>query len=192
MDKNTLFNVKNRSAGMVVYKLPELGVRREFAPGETKKISYDELEKLTYQSGGRTLMNKYLQINSTQEKVSAVEVLDELNLKHEPEYFMNETQVTELLKNGSMDEFLDCLDFAPAGVIDLIKDIAVKLPLNDIEKRAAILKHTGFNVTAAIEHSKEDVEAAAAATPERRVKPTVTDTGRRTSGEKYNITKIGE
>ena len=191
MDRNTLFNVKNRSAGMVVYKLPELGIRREFAPGETKKISYDELEKLTYQSGGRTLMNKYLQINSTQEKVSAVEVLDELNLKHEPEYFMSEAQVTELLKNGSMDEFLDCLDFAPAGVIDLIKDISVKLPLNDIEKRAAILKHTGFNVTAAIEHSKEDIEAAAE-TPERRVKPTVTDSGRRTSGEKYNITKIGE
>ena len=138
MDRNTLFNVKNRSAGMVVYKLPELGIRREFAPGETKKISYDELEKLTYQSGGRTLMNKYLQINSTQEKVSAVAVLDELNLKHEPEYFMSEAQVTELLKNGSMDEFLDCLDFAPAGVIDLIKDISVKLPLNDIEKRAAI------------------------------------------------------
>ena len=191
MDRNTLFNVKNRSAGMVVYKLPELGIRREFAPGETKKISYDELEKLTYQSGGRTLMNKYLQINSTQEKVSAVAVLDELNLKHEPEYFMSEAQVTELLKNGSMDEFLDCLDFAPAGVIDLIKDISVKLPLNDIEKRAAILKHTGFNVTAAIEHSKEDIEAAAE-TPERRVKPTVTDSGRRTSGEKYNITKIGE
>ena len=191
MDRNTLFNVKNRSAGMVVYKLPELGIRREFAPGETKKISYDELEKLTYQSGGRTLMNKYLQINSTQEKVSAVEVLDELNLKHEPEYFMSEAQVTELLKNGSMDEFLDCLDFAPAGVIDLIKDISVKLPLNDIEKRAAILKHTGFNVTAAIEHSKEDIEATAEA-PERRVKPTVTDSGRRTSGEKYNITKIGE
>ncbi len=191
MDRNTLFNVKNRSAGMVVYKLPELGIRREFAPGETKKISYDELEKLTYQSGGRTLMNKYLQINSTQEKVSAVAVLDELNLKHEPEYFMSEAQVTELLKNGSMDEFLDCLDFAPAGVIDLIKDISVKLPLNDIEKRAAILKHTGFNVTAAIEHSKEDIEAATEA-PERRVKPTVTDSGRRTSGEKYNITKIGE
>lgn len=192
MDKNTIFNVKNRSAGMVVYKLPELGVRREFAPGETKKISYDELEKLTYQSGGRTLMNKYLQINSTQEKVNPIQALDELNLKHEPEYFMSEAQITELLKNGSMDEFLDCLDFAPAGVIDLIKDIAVKLPLNDIEKRGAILEHTGFNVSAAIEHSKEDVEAAAAAIPERRVKPTVTDTGRRTSGEKYNITKIGE
>ena len=182
--------LKNRSAGMVVYKLPELGIRREFAPGETKKISYDELEKLTYQSGGRTLMNKYLQINSTQEKVSAVEVLDELNLKHEPEYFMSEAQVTELLKNGSMDEFLDCLDFAPAGVIDLIKDISVKLPLNDIEKRAAILKHTGFNVTAAMNILKKILKLQ-----QKHLNVVLNrrnDSGRRTSGEKYNITKIGE
>ena len=43
-------NVKNRSASVVVYKIPEDGIRRSFAPGETKKISFEELEKLTYQS----------------------------------------------------------------------------------------------------------------------------------------------
>ena len=31
-------NVKNRSAGMVVYRIPEMGIRREFAPGETKEF----------------------------------------------------------------------------------------------------------------------------------------------------------
>ena len=39
------YQVKNRSAGMVVYNLPELGIRREFAPGEAKKIAYSELAK---------------------------------------------------------------------------------------------------------------------------------------------------
>lgn len=180
-----VYNVKNRSAGMVIYKVPELGVRREFAPGETKKVNFDELEKLTFQTGGRSLMNKYLQINS-------VEVLEELNLKHEPEYFMNENQIKDLLLKGSQDEFLDCLDFAPEGVIDLIKDIAVKMPLNDIAKRDAILEKTGFNVGSAIEHSKEDKEdnTAESSAPERRVKPAA-DTGRRTSGEKYVITSMG-
>ena len=33
MEQNTIFNVKNRSAGVVVYSMPEMGVRREFAPG---------------------------------------------------------------------------------------------------------------------------------------------------------------
>jgi hypothetical protein len=45
---NDFCNVKNRSASIVVYAIPEDGIRRSFAPGETKKISYQELEKLTY------------------------------------------------------------------------------------------------------------------------------------------------
>ena len=187
MDRNTVYNVKNRSAGMVVYRIPEIGIRREFAPGETKRITFDELEKLTFQTGGRTLMNKYLQIE-------AVEVLNELNLAHEPEYFMSEAQITKLLKEGSMDEFLDCLDFAPVGVIDLIKQIAVKMPLNDVEKRKALLEKTGFNVTTAIDLSAAEKEVEDNKAQERRVKPAETSAtpGRRTSGEKYTITKLGE
>ena len=61
---NKIFNVKNRSASIVVYKIPEENIRREFAPGESKKISYAELEKLTYQPGGRELMANFLQIDS--------------------------------------------------------------------------------------------------------------------------------
>ena len=67
MANNKICLVKNRSAGMVVYKIPEEGVRREFQPGETKKIAFTELEKLTYQPGGRTLIANFLQI--TDEKV---------------------------------------------------------------------------------------------------------------------------
>jgi hypothetical protein len=46
---------------------------------------------------------------------------------------------------------LDALDFAPEGVIALIKDEAVKTNLNDMSKREAILDKTGFDVTKAIE-----------------------------------------
>ena len=59
-----VFNVKNRSAGIVVYRIPEDGIRREFAPGETKRIAYSELEKLSYQSGGTQLIAQYLQVQS--------------------------------------------------------------------------------------------------------------------------------
>ena len=45
MDK-VVYNVKNRSSGMVIYRIPEDNIRREFAPGEVKKISFEELEKL--------------------------------------------------------------------------------------------------------------------------------------------------
>ena len=59
------------------------------------------------------------------------------------------------MKTGSLDEFLDCLDFAPEGVKDLIKNLAVDLPLNDVAKREAIFNKLGFNVDNAIRIKKE-------------------------------------
>ena len=56
-------------------------------------------------------------------------------IKPEPEYYMSEQQIINLLKHGSMDAFLDCLDFAPVGVIELVKKFAVSLPLDNYEKR---------------------------------------------------------
>ena len=131
MDRETLVNVKNRSSSMVVYKIPEENIRREFASGENKRIPYGELEKLTYQAGGRELITNFLQVTSE-------EVTENLNVPTEPEYYMNEEQIKELIKNGTLAAFLDCLDFAPIGVIDLIKQYAVALPMNDVKKREAL------------------------------------------------------
>ena len=168
---NNVYNVKNRSAGMVVYKIPEDGIRREFAPGETKKISFKELEKLSYQSGGRALMTNFLQIYD--EKVT-----QELNIHTENEYYMSEEQIKELLVSGSLAAFLDCLDYAPIGVIDLIKKFAVMLPLNDVEKRQALLAKTGFDVSKALEHIREEKADDIAETVNNN---TTTTSGRRTT-----------
>ena len=62
----------------------------------------------------------------------------------------NKEDIKTLLLSGSLEQLQDCLDFAPSGVIDLVKDYAVKLEINDISKRNAILTATGFNVTRAI------------------------------------------
>ena len=64
MAKTYYYNVKNRSAGVVLYTIPEDKVRRRFTPGETKRISYEELLHLSYQPGGRELMANFLQIQS--------------------------------------------------------------------------------------------------------------------------------
>ena len=62
INQDTMYNVKNRSSSIVVYKIPETNLRREFAPGETKRLPFGELEKLTYQPGGRELIENFLQI----------------------------------------------------------------------------------------------------------------------------------
>ena len=147
--EDTIYLVKNRSAGQVVYTIPEWGVRRTFAPGETQKVAYKELEKLTYQPGGKELLISFLQIQSE-------EALQSFNMNVQPEYHMSEAQVVELLREGSLDAFLDCLDYAPTGVIDLVKKYAVELPLSDFNKRKALKEKIGFDVDAAIAHDLAD------------------------------------
>ena len=179
---DTMYNVKNRSSSVVVYRIPETNLRREFQPGETKRIPFGELEKLTYQPGGHTLLEEFLQIVDEA-------VTNNLNVRREVEYDMSETQIRDLLVHGSIDAFLDALDFAPIGVIDLIKTMSVSLPLEDYNKRKALLQKTGFDVDKAIsnlqaEKAEEKASAAesAAAPTERRVKPAAaTQTGRRTT-----------
>ena len=182
---NEYCNVKNRSGSHVVYSIPEMGVRRSFAPGETKKLTYEELEKLTYQSGGTALLANYLQI-------SDVTTVNNLNMRVEPEYYMNEAQIVDLLKNGSVDAFLDALDFSPEGVIDLIKRYSLSLPLMDIQKREALKKKTGLDVTKELENiaveednEKETIDDTKAP-KQRRVKQEETPT-RRTTAPKYNV-----
>ena len=184
-----MFNVKNRSTSVVVYRIPESNLRREWAPGEVKRIPFGELEKLTYQPGGRELIANFLQIMEN-------EVTDDLNVHREPEYNMSEEQVRDLILNGSIDAFLDALDFAPLGVIDLIKTMSVQLPITDMAKREALKAKTGFDVDKAIENdraSKEDnkKETIAHKPAERRVTES-TPAGRRTSGNAYKVVKQAE
>jgi hypothetical protein len=91
-----------------------------------------------------TLISDYLIIKDE-------DALNEILNQVEPEYFYTEKEVKDLLLNKSLDALKDCLDFAPQGTIDLVKKVAVELPLNDVAKRKAILEMTGFNVTSAIE-----------------------------------------
>lgn len=185
--ENTKYNVKNRSSSVVVYRIPESNLRREFAPGETKPIPFEELEKLTYQEGGRELLENFLQI---MDEIPT----QELNINREVEYDMSEMDIQKLLLSDPLDNFLDALDFAPIGVIDLIKSMAVALPLTDIDKRRALKDKTGFDVDAALHHleeerAEENAPAAAPAATGRRVKTETAapaQTGRRTT-TKYNV-----
>ena len=173
MDNNAMYTVRNRSTSMVVYRIPEKGIRREFAPGESKKISYQELLDLSYQAGGRELMVNFLQIQ-------APEVTKELNIHTEIEYNYSEADVKNLIMNGSLDAFLDCLDFAPVGVIDLVKTFAVSLPMTDYDKRKALKDKTGFDVDKAL----ANLEAEKSEELDNKLDPAdIPSTGRRVKVE---------
>ena len=184
-----MVTVKNRGASVVGYKIAESGVRRVFAPGESKSISIKELEELTYQPGGIAILTNFLQVQDDL-------ALQAMGAKVEPEYHMSENDIIKLVQTGSLDAFLDALDFAPIGVIDLIKKYSVQLPLLDMSKRKALKEKTGFDVEAAIKHMEEEKEDEGGNTilkqapSERRVKEEA-PAGRRTTPT-YNVVKKAE
>lgn len=156
--------IKNRSASVVGYKVPDLNVRRRFVPGEIKDIPVEELQQLLYQTGGRELLTNYLQVNK--EDIKKLDMLEQ-----EQEYFYSEEDIKRIMKFGSQDEFLDMLDFAPEGVMNLVKTYAVSLPLTDLYKIEALKNKTGFDSEKALKNSiDENGELQVANTPKRRVK----------------------
>lgn len=151
--KDAIVKVRNRSYGTIGYSIPEMRIQRKFQKNETKEITMEELRKLSFQPGGQVLINQFLVVEDKQ-------ALKELNPNYEPEYFYKEADVERILTTASYEEFLDCLDFAPEGVIGLMKTKAVELEIPDLRKREAIQKKTGFNITRQIEINKESKEVA--------------------------------
>ena len=188
---NKQYKVTNRSSSLVFYSIPEKHIHRKFMVGETKTIDYDELEALSFQPGGPSLIRNYLYI-------ADAEVAEEFSGTLEPEYHLDKAGVEKLILTGTLDEFLDCLDFAPVSVHELIKDMAVNLPLNDVKKRQAIKDKFGFDVFVAIandraskEEDDEDKELQVA--KERRVKTEApATTGRRAAATESKYKVISE
>lgn len=190
--KDKKIKVINKDNGVVGYIVPDLGIHRNFYPGECKDITYEELEKLSYLPGGDIILKELLEITDEQA------VIELFSKESEPEYHYTKDDVKQLLTTGTLDQFLDCLDFAPEVVKDMIKDLAVDLPLNDIAKREAILSKTGFDVTKAIEikntkfdSGEEDLENYGKISSRRTASPIKNNnTSAAPSGRRYKpITK---
>lgn len=169
--------VRNRSMSTVGYDIPDLNVKRHFAPSEIKDIPQKELEALIQQPGGRVILTEYLQVS--REDIEQLDVLPP-----EQEYFYTDEDIKRIMTFGTLDEFLDMLDFAPEGVMNMIKGYAVQLPLTDLYKVEALRKKTGFDSTKALENSMDDNgELKVAETPKRRVASEVEAPKRRTTPE---------
>lgn len=179
VNKDREIRLINRDSGFIGYTVPDTGLYRKFTPGETKTVTFDEIEKLSWAPGGREMLKEYLIID---DKEAAEEILGEV----EPEYFYTKNEVKKLLQDGSLEQLQDALEFAPEGVINLIKEEAVEMKIDSTAKREEIQKATNFNVTRSIELNEDDKEnenQIAAATTKRRSTPIeATETKETTSG----------
>lgn len=189
INEKAIYSVKNRSASTVIYSIPEMNnLRREFRPGEIKSVTGSELIQLSYRPGGRRIIENYLLINNE-------EVLDGLNMEVEPEYKLDEAGVVKLLKDGSEDQLIDCLNFAPEGVKDLVKAVALAMPLNDLNKCKIIKDMLGYDVLF-VRSTNEQIakesgaEAAPAPAKKRRVASTSSATKQTITTAKRKTRKV--
>ena len=167
METNKTVILQNRSRSTVVYKLDNPPVRRQFAPGQSYKISMEELEALSYRPGGDTMLRNYLVIKNDPDQIK--ETIGEV----EPEYFLDKE-----------------------GVIELVKQQAIDLPVFDARKRKAIKDKTGLDVDMALVHiqqaAEDDDEIVSDEPKQRRVSTTQTTNGRRSTPNYKVVTPKGE
>lgn len=167
MTNKTKINVQNRGFGTVGYTIPDLNnLHRDFQPNEEKQITFEELFKLSQIPGGMYIIKNYFTIKND-------EAVEYLLGEVEPEYFYTNEDIIHLMKYGTSDEFEDCLNFAPTGVIEVIKNLAVQLPLNDVAKRRMLFEKTGFNVEGALELLEGNEEEEVARPARKAAKPTL-------------------
>lgn len=153
--------VYNRSDSNITYSLPEMNIRRVFALGESKELDEKEMNALYQMDGGKTLIEEYLLVDD--------EEWCNKHFSEEPalEYFWKPDDIKKCLLQDELALFQETLEYAPLGVIDLIKMYAWQLPISDLNKIEAIKQATGFDVLAAIEVMSAAKPRAAAPKKER-------------------------
>lgn len=165
LEKNTIIKITNRDSGSAGYSIPEMNnLHRQFAAGETKEVPMEEIRALSYLPGGMEILQRCFVIENE-------EAIAEIYGEVEPEYSYDAEDVKTLLLEGTNDQLLDCLEFAPEGVISLVQSIAVELKLNDVAKRKIIQDKTGFNISAAIAANEATEVETKETKSERRSKP---------------------
>lgn len=156
--------VTNRKNAIVGYTIPDMNnLRREFQPGETKTLDDEEMFKLSQIPGGKYILNNSLIIEDAA-------VVQDIVGNVEPEYFYKEEDVKKIMLEGTIDEFDDMITFSPKGNVELIKQLAVALPLNDVAKRKIIFEKTGFSVENALK-LMEGEEKEEVVKPQRKAAP---------------------
>ena len=189
VNKEKRVKVVNRTSGSLAYKIDTLRVTRHWRkPGDYLNISIAELLELKTVRGGQSLLENYVIIED-KEALSVLFPDQEL----EPEYNYGLKEIEFLLYEADTEQLLDALDFAPKGVLDLIKaKSAEKLP-NTTAKIEAINKKFKIDLNKVNElyQEKEILEEKPEPTRRRRTAPIVEteEQKQESSLPKYKVVK---
>ena len=138
--------VLNRFGGSLVART-STGKRLHWAtPGVELLLTEEEILDVFNQSGGPSLFTHKLMIQDE-------DIVVELGINHEPEYFFSLQNIEALIKEGTLEQLEESLEYNGSGFRDTVKDIALATGLSDLTKIQAISRATGANLTAIIANS---------------------------------------
>lgn len=160
-----LIPVTNFMNHKVVFALPEYNRRYAFNAYEKKQIPAGQLRALNSSNGGHVLLMDYLHVGS-------VPLAHELGVPEDCiEYNWTKTDVDNCLLKEPIEVLEDALDFAPKGIVEMLKDRAVELEIADNNKRTAIFEATGADITNIIANKHlSETETPAPEHRQRRVR----------------------
>lgn len=174
---DTLVTIENMVGHDVSYIISSLGVRRKLMPGVSLQVKAQELRALYAEPGGEVLLRNYLHVKEPK-------LQREFGISEDQiEYNWTIKDIDSVLLEKPEEYLLDALDFAPQGIIDLIQSRAIELELPNMNKRKAIMKKTGVNITKSIEnrHAYDSTNTSNNVVEKRsrRVKNTTEETPKR-------------
>lgn len=146
--ENKKIKVISRSKNGCSLKMENGTFKRWPRRGFEVLMSKDEILNAANSNGGRRMLENHLMITDK-------DVLKEIGIEVEQEYFYNEKAVKALLLEGSLGDLEDALKISNEGIREMIKDIAVEIKLDDISKRNTISKYSGVNVNDVIRFTEE-------------------------------------
>lgn len=164
---STLVDVKNLVDYKVGYFIKEDNIRRQFNPQEVKKLKAGELRKLNYMRGGHVLLTDYLSVGN-RDLAHEFGIDDDV---FDNEYNWDVAKVDSVLTSEPIEVLQDAMDFAPNGIKELIKDRAVELKIDSMDKRQTISTSLGIDLNGMIDVQKikeEDADTAPAKPKSRR------------------------
>lgn len=165
VSNDTLVGVRNMMNHKQVLIDKNTRSRYVFGPQQTKTITAGELRSMAYVPGVITMLY------DGKLRLQNKELCEEFNIPTDiPEYDMTMDEVDDMLLNKDKDYLLDALDFAPEGILELIKSRAIELKIPDILKRKYISDALGCDIDNMI-RTAERFEAASSEAPAEKKTP---------------------
>lgn len=147
-----LYEVISKYNGYLSVKEYNTNIVRIFPKlGFSMMLSEENIRNIAYNPGGRFILENRLIVNDP-------ELVKELELNLELEDTYTPDDIKDLIINGSKDQLEDALNFGNEGTRELIKDTAIDLEINDLEKRKVIQDFTHVDVNSAINNKSGETE----------------------------------